>query len=343
MALTYGFYNSENNDRLYDAEQVSSLFDGLIKDGIYSGLGDAFAITPNTSGLIVTVGSGRAWFNHTWLYNDYAIQKTLDNASTTYDRIDAIAIKIDKSNRRNDIVVITGTPSAAPVRPLMPVSNNVYFYPLAYITVKANATAISPIDISDQRGMSTTPWVVGVVTSVSVDNIIDQWQQQFDSFIGAKETEFDTWSAAKQEEYNEFVSTQEAAYEEWISEQEANFDEWFESIRDILDENVAAHLQNEITNNAEVEFKHWIGLCNNSYTYTVDSNNQITQIVATDKDNHIVCTTDFSELNGVETIVTLIELYDDDMEEVIKTYRKTLTNNKVNHTASEVYEEVQNE
>lgn len=35
MAFTFGFYNSLNGDRKYNAEQVSSIFDGLISDGVY--------------------------------------------------------------------------------------------------------------------------------------------------------------------------------------------------------------------------------------------------------------------------------------------------------------------
>lgn len=332
MALTYGFYNSENNDRLYDAEQVSGLFDGLIKDGIYAGLGEALAVTPNTSGLIVIVGTGRAWFNHTWTYNDYAIQKVLESAHSTYDRIDAVAIKIDRMNRKNDIVVITGTPSISPVRPLLPVATDVSYYPLAYVTVRAGATSLTEIDISDQRGMPSTPWVIGVVESVSAESVLSNWQAQYDEWIGSKQTEFDEWE-----------EDQHAQYEEWESEQQSEFEAWFEGIRDILDENVAAHLQNEITANAEAEFNHWLGLCNKSYTYTLNSDNEISQIVATDEDNHIVCTTTFSESEGVETIVTLIQVYDEEMEEVIKAYRKTFTNNENNHTASETYEEVTNE
>ena len=34
MAVTSGFFNSVNHDRLYDAEQLSSIFDGIIIDGV---------------------------------------------------------------------------------------------------------------------------------------------------------------------------------------------------------------------------------------------------------------------------------------------------------------------
>lgn len=39
MAFTYGFFNSLNGDRKYTAEQLSSIFDGLITDGVFDSIG----------------------------------------------------------------------------------------------------------------------------------------------------------------------------------------------------------------------------------------------------------------------------------------------------------------
>ena len=39
MSVTYGFYNSLNGDRKYDSAQISSIFDGLIVDGIFASIG----------------------------------------------------------------------------------------------------------------------------------------------------------------------------------------------------------------------------------------------------------------------------------------------------------------
>ena len=71
MALTYGFYNSVSSDREYDAIDMGRLFDGIILDGVYAALGDYFMVTENgTPDMNVVVGTGRAWFDHTWSYND---------------------------------------------------------------------------------------------------------------------------------------------------------------------------------------------------------------------------------------------------------------------------------
>jgi len=64
LSVTYGFYNSVNGDRKYDAIQVSSIFDGIVKDGIFMSIGTSFRVKA-ASGMTVNVGVGRAWFNQT--------------------------------------------------------------------------------------------------------------------------------------------------------------------------------------------------------------------------------------------------------------------------------------
>ncbi|KKK51946.1 hypothetical protein LCGC14_3109860, partial [marine sediment metagenome] len=55
MTITYGFYDSISSDRLYNAQQMSSIFDGIIQDGVYAGLGDAIMVVEDT-GMDVSVG-----------------------------------------------------------------------------------------------------------------------------------------------------------------------------------------------------------------------------------------------------------------------------------------------
>ena len=85
MAVTSGFYNAlltpgtEVPDRLYDAVQISSLFDGIVRDGVFMSIGGHLAVSEST-GMHVQVAAGRAWFNHSWLDNDAPLLVTLDAA-----------------------------------------------------------------------------------------------------------------------------------------------------------------------------------------------------------------------------------------------------------------------
>lgn len=44
MSVTYGFYNSIKGDRKYNALEMSSIFDGIIVDGVYMSIGDALNV-----------------------------------------------------------------------------------------------------------------------------------------------------------------------------------------------------------------------------------------------------------------------------------------------------------
>ena len=55
MAVTSGFFNSVDGDRKYRAEDFAAIFDGIVEDGIYKGVGTNFAATA-TGGLNVSVG-----------------------------------------------------------------------------------------------------------------------------------------------------------------------------------------------------------------------------------------------------------------------------------------------
>ena len=177
MSLTYGFYNSVNNDRVYDAEQVSSIFDGLISDGVYSSIGDKLMVSTN-NGMVVKIGSGRAWFKHTWSYNDSDYNIEIDPADPLLDRIDAVILEVDHSigSRANSFKVIKGENATNPARPLLTNNANIGQYALAYIYISANQTEISEANITNVIGTTETPFVKGIVDN----NIDDTVRQELD-------------------------------------------------------------------------------------------------------------------------------------------------------------------
>ena len=116
MSVTFGFYNALNHDRKYDAIQVSSIFDGIINDGIYESIGTAM-IVKATSYMVINIGIGRAWFNHTWTYNDSILPLTVQPSELVLNRIDIVILEVDSTRtvRTNSIKIIEGTPAATPV------------------------------------------------------------------------------------------------------------------------------------------------------------------------------------------------------------------------------------
>ena len=144
MALTYGFYNSQNGDRVYDADQFSSFLDGIVYDGVYEAVGDKFYVTSlEDEDLTIQVGTGRAWLKHTWTLNDTNLYLNATAALDIYDRIDAVVLEVDKEIRTNSIKIIEGTPSdATPARPDLKNEDNIRQYPLAYIYREHGTTKI---------------------------------------------------------------------------------------------------------------------------------------------------------------------------------------------------------
>lgn len=238
MSVSYGFYNSLNGDRKYDAVQVSSIFDGLIVDGVFASIGTAFAVKA-AGGLTVNVGIGRAWFNHTWTLNDAILPLTGEESEVLLDRIDAVVLEVNgmESVRANSIKIVKGTPSSAPVRPTLENEGNVHQYPLAYIYRKFGSTVITQANITNMVGTTETPFVTGIIQTISLDELLGQWQDELDQFVANEEAdfsewsrqkriEFDNWKSAQQQDYENWSTTEKQNYLDWISEQETTFNNW---------------------------------------------------------------------------------------------------------------------
>lgn len=190
MAFSYGFYNSLNGDRKYDSEDLSRMFDGIIYDGVIGAVGDTFAVKAGT-GNTVNVSSGRAWFNHTWTYNDAPMPISCGSAAVLLDRYDAIVLEVNAASdvRKNSIKVVTGTEASNPVKPTMENTEFVHQYPLAYILRKAGSSSISQSQIENAVGTEACPICTGVLKSLNVEQMMAQWEAQFDEwFQSAKDT-----------------------------------------------------------------------------------------------------------------------------------------------------------
>lgn len=256
MSVTYGFYNSLNGDRQYDATQISSMFDGLIIDGVFASIGTAFAVKA-TTGLTVNVGIGKAWFNHTWTLNDAILPLEAPISEVLLDRIDAVVLEVDSSEsvRANSIKFIQGTPSSQPVRPTMASSETLHQYPLCYIYRAAESTEITQADITNMVGTEETPFITGILQTISLDELLGQWESELDQFITREQSDFTDWMNDEKTEYNAWFEqmkadlTAEKAYlDEWIASEQSDFLTWFNQMKGQLSTDAAGNLQQQIDN-----------------------------------------------------------------------------------------------
>lgn len=159
MSIKSGFYNSINNDRRYNAEEMSEIFDGVISDGVFENVGTVFAYTI-TDIYKIKIGSGKAWFAHKWIVTDDAgVTVTFSANNTSNNRIDAIILEIDNRNtyRTASIKVKQGTASSNPQPPEMIHNDTVNQYPLYYVTIRKNRK-IYDSDVTSCIGTSSCPY-----------------------------------------------------------------------------------------------------------------------------------------------------------------------------------------
>lgn len=215
--VTSGFFDStESNRRIYTADEFSSIFDGLISDGVYENYPGGtrtvngqtvkippFEVTKVTSGndLVVSIGPGRAWFHHVWALNATSTV-TLSAAHGTLPRIDCIYLIVNKGARSCALACREGTPSSDPTGSFPSDDNNneVYYYPIAFIKVPKAASSSSSLVVTSAIGNTDppangkTPIVKAIVDpSMNLAEYITSYQDQVTAQLNAKFAEIDAW------------------------------------------------------------------------------------------------------------------------------------------------------
>lgn len=254
MSVSSGFFNSLNGDRKYNAAQMSAIFDGLIIDGVFASIGTAFAVKA-AGGLTVNVGIGKAWFDHTWTVNDSILPMTAPEAEVLLDRIDAVVLEVNgmESVRNNTIKFVKGNPSSAPSRPTLTNEGNVHQYPLCYIYRKYGTAVINQADITPMVGTESTPFVTGILQTISLDGLLGKWQDELDRFTDARSKEVDDWIAQEESDFTAWFNKMKAdlqqeqtVLDQWIASEQADFLAWYNQMKDQLSGDVAGNLQLEI-------------------------------------------------------------------------------------------------
>lgn len=282
--ITYGFYDSKNHDRRYNARQFGSIFDGIVRDGIFMSIGTCFRVIP-AEDMMVLVGAGRAWFDHTWTLNDAPLPVILPQSEVILDRIDAIVLDInaDQSARVNSVMVVKGTPSKNPQRPALIKTKNRNQYPLAYISVRAGMTSIRAADITSMVGTSSTPYVTGILETVNIDALLDQWTDQWNEYFDFWRQEWERWYEVQTAEilstyldwkqeweywsnnymadmestadewedlwnawFYSYINQNQQAFSNWQQARDSEFHAWFDSLQALLEPDVATNLANRI-------------------------------------------------------------------------------------------------
>ena len=227
--VTSGFYDSLNHDRRYSSIQFGSIFDGVIRDGVFQHVGSRLMVSQN-SGMMISVGTGRAWFNHTWTYNDSILPLTVPQSEVILDRVDAVVLEVDarEEGRINTIKIVKGTPTSKNAKPpAMIKEKNRWQYPLAYIKVAAGVTSIRTADITNKVGTSDCPFVTAPLDKMSIDDLVKQWADQWQVFYENETADMNKTNAFWKEQWRIWYAGQTAEIQQTYLNWEKQWEDFY--------------------------------------------------------------------------------------------------------------------
>ena len=195
MAVTYGFFNSINGDRTYNADQISDYFLKLISNGVFATPADSMQVQAS-SGMVVNVSAGWGFINCKWIKNDAPFPLTLDASDIVLNRIDRVVLRLDATSavRSITIAVKKGTPASTAAPPALErVTGGVWELSLAQIAVNANATTITQANITDERAdTNVCGWVTGLIDQIDTTNLFAQYNAAFNTWFNSIKDEVKT-------------------------------------------------------------------------------------------------------------------------------------------------------
>lgn len=236
MTFRSGFWNSIDGDRTYSAEDMAIPFDGVITEGVFANWGDAFNVTV-TSGDTVTIGSGKAWLSKKWVQNDSVYQmpiKVSDYASSTEPRtvVVCIDLKVEPYYRSAQFIIEEQRYYSSYTDMLNAITDrNTGRNTLALFAINfaAGDSSIQKTNITSLVGTAWCPYVTAPVQTVTVDDIRNKWEASYDSLM------------------KDIVGNAQTKANEAEANFEASFNTWFLTLKNQLNTNQAANLQNQIT------------------------------------------------------------------------------------------------
>lgn len=173
----YGFFwNSKNGDRRYSADSFEKWLKKFFTTGVFEG---DLQVTA-TSGMGISVAEGYCNINGKVMVYEPK-EFTLEAAYPSNDRIDAVVIERNETNRAITMKVVKGGTDGA--TPLPERDADTYQLIIAYISVAAGAVSISQMNITDTRMNSTLcGYVASTVNEIDFSQIAAQFNDWFFHF-----------------------------------------------------------------------------------------------------------------------------------------------------------------
>lgn len=192
MADKFGlFWNSENGDRLYDADSFAEWLSHFFTTGVFK---DELFVQA-TEGMKVSVSSGYANVNGKVRFFGTSTNLNIEVSNGLYPRIDTIVVERNDTNREITLKVVKGNYSGNNPEATAPVRTNViHQLVIAKVYIGAGATAIYQKDITDTRMDSNLcGYVTATVENLNYDQMMAQWEDYYSKFKTSEMADFQTW------------------------------------------------------------------------------------------------------------------------------------------------------
>lgn len=228
IQIECGFFSSINGDRLYSAEDMNRPYKRIISDGIFATQQgtpstDLQILTAN-DGMNIIVKKGEGLIGGKWYENPSDIVITVPINNDIVPRIDSVIAQVNnlQNGRVGNIVYREGSPNSNPKPPEINTNENIIEMRLANIYVSRTAREIGQEVITDLRGSFECPWITSLIQQVDTSVLYKQWQE---------------------------------AYKKYYDNQTEEFNVWFDSIKNLLDANIATKLVNKIIDSSLKSFE----------------------------------------------------------------------------------------
>lgn len=224
MAEKSSFFTSLNGDRKYKSTDFAEYFSSFIGNGVFPNPSTNLQVIANGD-MTVTLLPGPAWINGYMYYNTDNLTLTVEHADSALKRIDRVVLRCDFIEREIKAYIKKGVFSTNPTAPNLERGVNAYEISISDILVDNGIISIQQSKITDTR-LNTT--VCGIVTqtveTIDTTTLFNKLQGYIDE---------------RGQDVNGWIDT---ATQSWESE----FRNWFDSIKGVLDEDIATSLANRL-------------------------------------------------------------------------------------------------
>lgn len=182
MAVKYGFFNSVNGDRKYNADDISNYFLKLISNGVFATPADAMQVQTLSDGMKVKVTPGWGFINCKWIENQSDYILTLDAADVVLNRVDRIVLRLDSDSehRSMGIYIKKGNNASSAIAPSLTRNSTTWELSLARIFIGAGTSVISQSNIRDERpNTDLCGFVTGLIDQIDTTNLFAQYNTAF--------------------------------------------------------------------------------------------------------------------------------------------------------------------